>query len=134
MEQYSMSTTQQQSHIERQRTYTTPTQRSVDNPPFTNVLSAEPPTERPYVTTNDDENKLNFIPKPVLGILGSTYCFITLCILLVFPILHVAIGGAYIGQCPIQPYIPVYLIVTGSCGMASIVFTLAIVRYDFVFF
>jgi len=122
---------QQQIPIESQRPYSTSPQRNVNDPPFTSVIDAEPQKERSYGTMDENEKKLDFIPGPVAAILGSTYCFIILCVSLIFPILHVAFGGAYLGQCPISPNIPIYLIVTGSCGMASIVLTLAVVRDDF---
>ncbi|CAF0770754.1 unnamed protein product [Rotaria sordida] len=50
-----------------------------------------------------------------------------LCIILVIPILEVAIGASYRGQCPINPNIPIYLIVTGACGMTTIFLVLVII-------
>ena len=81
-------------------------------------------------TSDDINDQLKFLPKPLLVILASTNCLIFLCITLVIPIIEVAIGGAYRDQCPINPNIPVYLIVTGACGIATIVLALAIVRQD----
>lgn len=82
-------------------------------------------------TSDDIHDQLKFLPKPLLIILGSTNCLIFLCIVLIVPIIEVAIGGAYRDQCTINPNIPVYLIVTGACGIATIVLTLVIVRQDF---
>ncbi|CAF0797841.1 unnamed protein product [Adineta ricciae] len=76
---------------------------------------------------DDEDNKLNLIPGPILLILGSVYTLIVLCILLIIPILQLAFGGSYLGQCPVEPNIPVYLIVTGACGLASILLTIMIV-------
>ncbi|CAF0787719.1 unnamed protein product [Adineta ricciae] len=75
----------------------------------------------------DEDNKLDFIPGPIILILGSVYTLIVLCILLIIPILQLAFGGAYLGQCPVEQNIPIYLIVTGACGLASILLTIMIV-------
>jgi len=77
-----------------------------------------------------EQDAFDRIPKPLIAIIGSTYCFIVLCVLLVIPILEIAIGGAFRNQCPINSNIPVYLIVTGVCGLASILLALAVVRDD----
>ncbi|UJR23363.1 hypothetical protein I4U23_026373 [Adineta vaga] len=75
----------------------------------------------------DTEPELKYIPTPVVAILGSIYTLIVLCILLIFPVLELAFGSYYRSQCPIEPNIPVYLIVTGACGLASIALTIVIV-------
>lgn len=78
--------------------------------------------------SDDIHDQMKFIPKPLMIILKSTKCLISLCIALVVPIIEVAIGRAYQDQCTINPNIPVYLIVSGACGMATIGLTLVIVR------
>ncbi|CAF1376407.1 unnamed protein product [Adineta steineri] len=77
-------------------------------------------------TTSDDELKLKFIPGPLAAILGSVYCLVILCILLVIPILQLAIGASFQNQCPVSPNIPTYLIVSGACGIATILLTIII--------
>jgi hypothetical protein len=81
-------------------------------------------------TNDSDSNPLQMVTSTAAGILGTTYCLVTLCILLILPIIEVAIGSSFRDQCTIEPRIPTYLVVTGACGIASIVLTLAIVRYN----
>ena len=81
-------------------------------------------------TNHSDDNPLTMVTTKAAGILGTTYCLITLLILLILPIIEVAIGSSFRDQCTIEPRIPQYLVVTGACGIASIVLTLAIVRYN----
>jgi hypothetical protein len=57
-------------------------------------------------------------------LLGSTYILISFCILLILPILQVAFGASFVGQCPINSNIPIYLIVSGVCGISSIMLIL----------
>ncbi|CAF2424773.1 unnamed protein product [Rotaria sp. Silwood2] len=77
--------------------------------------------------TNENRDPIESIPKPILAILGSIHCLVILCVTLIIPILEVAIGASYRDQCPINSNIPVYLIVTGACGMATIVLAVVIV-------
>ncbi len=125
---------QQQIQIEGQQSYSISRQFGAGDPPFTDVLKIEENREERPGTISEDEKNTGFIPKSIAVILGSTYCLIILCVLLVVPILELAIGAAYRNQCPINPNIPVYLIVTGACGIASIVLTIAIVRNDLLIF
>ncbi|CAF1348574.1 unnamed protein product [Adineta steineri] len=75
-------------------------------------------------TTSDDELKLKFIPGSLVAVLSSVYCLVILFILLVIPILQLAIGASFQNQCPVSPNIPTYLIVSGACGVATIVLTI----------
>jgi hypothetical protein len=126
---------EQQTQAEHQLTHSTSPERNVGEPQFSNVFDIEGQREKTYGTINEkNEKKLDIIPGPIAILLGSTYCFITLCILLIFPILQVAFGAAYRDQCTINPNIPIYLIVTGACGMGTIFLILIIVRYNFLFF
>jgi hypothetical protein len=84
---------------------------------------------RQPATANNTKEKFDYIPSAVTAVLSSIYFLIVLCIMLIIPILELAIGAAYRDQCPINPNIPVYLIVTGACGIATIVLTLMIVRF-----
>jgi hypothetical protein len=130
--EYSTSVSQQQElQTDRQRPYSTSQQHSDGNWSFTNVLNIEENKGTTSGTIGEAKNPMKFIPEPLFIILGSTYCLVILCILLVVPILELAIGAAYRNQCTINSNIPVYLIVTGACGIASIVLTMAIVRYEF---
>ncbi|XP_061565545.1 transmembrane protein 272-like [Cololabis saira] len=40
----------------------------------------------------------------------------------ILPIVHIAIGAVYLHDCPRQPYIPIYLIVSGVFGVLMAVF------------
>lgn len=124
----------QQVQTERQRPYSTSPPPNADNPQFTGVMDLEGQREKSYGTMNETENKLKFIPGPVVALLGSMTFFIVLCVLLILPILEVAIGAHYRDQCPINPLIPTYLVVTGACGIVSIVFTLTVVGNKLLLF
>ncbi|CAF0849428.1 unnamed protein product [Rotaria sp. Silwood1] len=76
--------------------------------------------------TTENKDPIESIPKPILAIVSSIHCFVMLGVTLIIPILEVAIGASYRDQCPMNPNIPIYLIVTGACGMASIVLVLVI--------
>lgn len=94
--------------------------------------TAEAPRQSSSAVDKEAFQPLDLIPAPLTLLLGSIPFFIFLCILLVIPILQVAIGGAYRNQCSINSNIPVYLIVSGSCGIAAILLILAIVSYHFM--
>ncbi|CAF5138432.1 unnamed protein product, partial [Rotaria magnacalcarata] len=81
---------------------------------------------QPSRTDAEGKMPLDLIPKSLMVVLGSTYCLLVLCVLLVIPILQLAIGASYRDQCTINSNIPVYLIVTGACGMATIILTLVL--------
>jgi hypothetical protein len=118
----------QQSVTDRQQPYSIPPQRNAGETNFTNILDIEAQRGKSIGTRDTTDNQLKFIPAPLMIILSSTYCLIILSVLLIVPILQLAIGAAYRDQCTINSNIPVYLIVTGVCGIASIVLTLVIVR------
>ncbi|CAF0807845.1 unnamed protein product [Adineta steineri] len=100
---------------------------SFGGPPFTNVFDEQIHNEKLPRQTRDSAKKINFLPPFLALILGSTYFLIALCIILVLPILQLAIGIAYYNQCPVNFYIPIYLIVTGACGCAGVGLTIIIV-------
>jgi hypothetical protein len=116
--------------IEGQKSYFTSEEIGAGGPTITEVFKMEENKEEKPTTISEEDKSSSFIPKSLVVILGSTYCLIILCVLLVVPILELAIGATYRNQCPINSNIPVYLIVTGACGIATIVLTIAIVRND----
>jgi hypothetical protein len=124
---------QGQTQVELQLPYSTSPERKPGETQFSNVFDIEGQREKSYGTVNENEKKLDIIPGPIAILLGSTYCFITLCILLIFPILQVAFGAAYRDQCTINSNIPTYLVVNGACGMVTIFLILVVVRYKFFF-
>jgi hypothetical protein len=109
-----------------------PTQRlSVGGPPFSNLFDQQINNGKLPRPRIDRGKRINFLPPFLSLILGSTYFLVALCIILVIPILELAIGIAYKDQCTINPYIPVYLIVTGACGIGGVGLTIVIVGFDF---
>lgn len=52
---------------------------------------------------------------------GTIGCTIALCFLLALPIAMIVIGVQYKDNCPVEPFIPIYLIVAGSCGLLKAV-------------
>ncbi|CAF1343593.1 unnamed protein product [Adineta steineri] len=75
--------------------------------------------ESESTTTSEDEARLESSPSD--GIITSVVIFVLLCVLLVIPILQLAIGTSFQNQCPVSPNISTYLIVSGACGIATIV-------------
>jgi len=80
-------------------------------------------------STNNNPTKINFLPSWVTGVLGSGFSLIFLCIMLVIPILELVFGLVFQNQCTIDYRIPIYLIVSGACGIASISIILILVRF-----
>jgi len=62
----------------------------------------------------------SYVPAGVALAFGSTYFLISTLIASIIPILQLAVGWYYNGQCPIQQKIPTYLIVSGVCGLALV--------------
>ena len=112
----------------RQQTYTVYGQEVTGDRSSTNVNQLEGQGRKTESENDDLAGQLNFVPKALIAVLASTYCLIILSILLIIPIIEIGIGAAYRNQCTINPNIPVYLIVTGACGIATIVLTFVIVR------
>jgi hypothetical protein len=128
------SSRQQAFPNEIQRSYA-PTQRlSMGGPPFSNLFDDQINHGRLPRPRAASLHRINFLPPFLSLILGSTYFLVALCIILVIPILELAIGIAYKDQCTINTYIPIYLIVTGACGIAGIGLTIVIVRFYFAIF
>lgn len=44
----------------------------------------------------------------------------TICSPFFFQILHVVLGVKYLNDCPVQPNLPVYLLVVGSMGLVRV--------------
>jgi hypothetical protein len=132
MEQYPapISSNRQQSFpTEIQRSFH-PTQRpSVGGAPFSNLFDPQINHLKLPRPRTDREKRIKFLPPFLSLILGSTYFLVSLCILLVVPILELVIGIVYVNQCPVNYYIPIYLIVTGACGIAGLGLTIVIVRF-----
>ena len=110
-----------------------PHRLSVGGPPFPSVFDQPINHKKLPLPKQETEKRVNFLPPFLSLILGSTYFLVALCIILVIPILQLVIGIAYKDECDINRNIPIYLIVTGACGIAAVVLTLIIVRSHFLF-
>ncbi len=64
----------------------------------------------------------------------SVFSLICLCIILVISILELVFGLIFANQCPIDNRIPLYLVVSGTCGIANIIMTFNFVRLLFCIF
>lgn len=109
-----------------------PQRLSFSGPPFANLFDQQLNTGKLPRLKPDGPRKIKFLPPFLSLILSSTYFLVVLCIILVIPTLELAIGLAYKDQCPVEKYIPIYLIVTGVCGMAGVGLTIVIVRFYFL--
>ncbi|KAK2189776.1 hypothetical protein NP493_97g01033 [Ridgeia piscesae] len=58
-----------------------------------------------------------FFKKFLLIILSTVGCTIVVALVLAIPISMIVIGSMYLGQCPREHYIPIYLIVAGVFGI-----------------
>ncbi|CAF1429972.1 unnamed protein product [Didymodactylos carnosus] len=52
---------------------------------------------------------------------GSTSFLVSLSLYAIIAIFQFVVGLVYIGQCPVQKLIPVYMIVSGACGLALVI-------------
>jgi len=131
MAHYPMASNRQPSFSnDIQRSYYPTSRLSVGGPIFSNVFDAPINHRKLPRPRMEVEKKIKFLPPFLSLILGSTYFLIVLCILLVVPIIELVIGIVYVNDCRINHYIPIYLIVTGACGIAGVGLTIVIVRYE----
>lgn len=110
-----------------------PHRLSVGGPPFSSYFDQPINHRKLPHPKHESDKRVNFLPPFLSLILGSTYFLVVLCIILIIPILQLAIGIVYKDECDINRNIPIYLIVTGACGIAAVVLTLIIVRFDILF-
>ncbi|XP_055931363.1 transmembrane protein 272-like isoform X2 [Argiope bruennichi] len=62
---------------------------------------------------------VDFLKKVIILLLGTIGCSIILGITIVVPISMILVGTNYFGECPVEQFIPVYLIVGGTFGVAK---------------
>ncbi|XP_013381082.1 uncharacterized protein LOC106152136 [Lingula anatina] len=60
---------------------------------------------------------VDFFKKFIVILLGTIGCTICIGLILAIPISMIAMGSVYLYQCPIQRFIPIYLIVGGVFGI-----------------
>ncbi|CAF0839011.1 unnamed protein product [Adineta steineri] len=58
------------------------------------------------------------------GGLSTCAALVYLCIILALPVTKLVLGILYIGQCPVNKNIPLFMIVSGACGLGIILFLL----------
>ena len=61
----------------------------------------------------DRSGFLNFIVKCMVVLLSTVGCTVCIALLLVIPVSMIVISLAYFDQCPLQRFIPIYLLVSG---------------------
>ncbi|KAG8183956.1 hypothetical protein JTE90_005187 [Oedothorax gibbosus] len=62
---------------------------------------------------------VDFLRKVIILLLGTLGCSIILGITIVVPISMILVGTKYFGECPVEQFIPVYLIVGGTFGVVK---------------
>eukprot|EP00794_Sanderia_malayensis_P007034 gene7034-7823_t len=70
------------------------------------------------------DNAIGFFKKAVESFAATIGCTATLLILLALPMAMIVIGAQYKNECPVEPFIPIYLIVGGAIGMLKTVMAL----------
>lgn len=70
------------------------------------------------------ENAVGFFKKALQTFIATIGCTATLVLLLALPVSMVFIGAKYKNDCPVEPFIPIYLIVGGTFGMLKTVISL----------
>eukprot|EP00116_Pleurobrachia_bachei_P006106 sb/3466368/ len=65
------------------------------------------------------ENFTEFLKNAGRILLASLACTLILFFLLILPIAYIVIGYMYLNQCPINKWIPIYLIVAGILGLVQ---------------
>lgn len=68
-------------------------------------------------TTDGGGNSLEYFKSALVMFLGTAGCTVSLMLVLAIPMSMILIGAKYKDDCPVEPFIPVYLIVAGSFGM-----------------
>lgn len=68
-------------------------------------------------TTDGGGNSLEYFKTAVIMFLGTAGCTISLMLLLAIPMSMILIGAKFKDDCPVEPFIPIYLIVGGSFGI-----------------
>jgi hypothetical protein len=68
-------------------------------------------------TTDGGGNSLEYFKSAVFMFLGTAGCTFSLMMVLAIPMSMILVGAKFKDDCPVEPFIPVYLIVAGSFGM-----------------
>ncbi|GFY75295.1 uncharacterized protein TNIN_352331 [Trichonephila inaurata madagascariensis] len=108
---------------------TVPLSNALENgppPSYEEVVNPEasPPTYQSLFGQVREARKnssgfMDFVKKVVILLLGTIGCSIILGITIVVPISMILVGTNYFGECPVEQFIPVYLIVGGTFGVVK---------------
>ncbi|XP_032219946.1 transmembrane protein 272 isoform X2 [Nematostella vectensis] len=70
------------------------------------------------------DGSLDFCKRVVQLFAGTIGCTVALSLLMALPMAMVIMGAKYKDECPVEPFIPIYLIVGGSFGMLKTIIVL----------
>jgi len=91
--------------------------------------NAEPPSYdslfgRIRDTHKSSRNLIDFLAKLILLLLGTIGCTVACSITVVIPVCMIIIGSLHVNDCPIEPNIPLFLIVGGSFSVLKYILNL----------
>ncbi|KAF6199981.1 hypothetical protein GE061_006279 [Apolygus lucorum] len=86
-----------------------------------NPASAPPPTYESVIGRVREAHKesngtVDFIKKVIILLAGTIGCTIAICVTIVIPIAMFCVGSNYFNDCPLNPNIPLYLLLGGLLG------------------
>ncbi|XP_048751354.2 transmembrane protein 272-like isoform X1 [Ostrea edulis] len=70
----------------------------------------------------ESDSNVGFARTVATLLFTSVGCTICLILILAVPVANIVIGALYLDKCPIQRYIPIYMIVSGAVGIVYNVF------------
>ncbi|CAF0777385.1 unnamed protein product [Didymodactylos carnosus] len=104
---------------DRQLYQIVPVTRTIQRPPVP-VRQKSIPSKKPVVNNKKPKHKANIFTRLCAGGIGTVVSLLYLCFVLVVPVAKLTLGIIFIDQCPIEPNIPLYLIIAGSCGITVV--------------
>lgn len=95
--------------------------------------NAEPPSYdslfgRIRDTHKSSRNLIDFLAKLILLLLGTIGCTVACSITVVIPVSMIIIGSLHLNDCPVEPNIPIFLIVGGSFSVLKYILNLGSAR------
>ncbi|XP_071787240.1 transmembrane protein 272-like [Asterias amurensis] len=96
-----------------------PKENEAPPPRYEDVAKEAPPSYQDIFGQMQDAKKssstpMEFIAKIISILLSTLLVTIVIAILLAIPIAMIVLGAVYMKECPVEPKIPVYLVVAGS--------------------
>jgi len=68
-------------------------------------------------TKEENGNSLEFFKRAVAMVVSTVGCTLSLTLLLALPMSMIIIGAKFKDDCPVEPFIPIYLIIGGAIGI-----------------